>query len=198
LQITGVSTLVNLTANQQALLTAAITASLRRPTLNATVGTPTALRRRLLDLSLPVTVEGHGDNSTLASESSAVFTRAVDLSLFAAALGAASATATVPVMTAAVTITVRAATMAAAASISASLASPAGVQSALAAANVSATVTVTTQPAVVQAPPAPFAPPAPVAPPAGELVVTAASGASTRSATLLVAVLLATGVAALL
>jgi hypothetical protein len=143
--------LAGITALSTATLAAmrtSVGASLSVNASGVALGTPSAVagRRRLLDLSVPLTVSGLGANASRASAVSSALTSTTALTAVAAAAGATSAAATTPVVTASLTVTVRAGSTAASSSISSALGNAATLQTALASAGVSATVAVTTPP----------------------------------------------------
>ena len=119
-----------------------------RPNLLVKMGTTaTVAGRRLLDVSLPVTVTGHGSNTTDATNSQIQLQSALNLAAFALAGGASNATLdSPPVANAILDVAVTAPSYAAESSLQMTLASASALQAALQAAGVSATVTVTTPP----------------------------------------------------
>jgi hypothetical protein len=118
-----------LTSLQSTGIVAAVTAALPsavQTTANVTVG---GRRRRLLDVSVPLTVSGLGASTAAASAVSSSLTAASTLQSVAGAGGASSASAAPPIVAARVRVTVATyqganATMPSAASISTALASP--------------------------------------------------------------------------
>jgi hypothetical protein len=60
------------------------------------LGTPVAVRRRLLDLTVPVTITGLGAAASTASAAATALSSSSSLAAFATAGGATSASATAP------------------------------------------------------------------------------------------------------
>ena len=122
-----------------------------RANLLVKMGTSASMAgRRLLDLSLPVTVTGHGSNTTDAANSQLQLQNALNLAAFAFAGGAANATLNnPPVVNAILDVEVTAPSSAAVSSLQATFASATALQAALQAAGVSASVAVTTQPSTL-------------------------------------------------
>ena len=141
--------LTSLTAAQVTGITAAIDAKLPATAMVPALGSVTPAGRRLLDLSVPVTVTAVGSDPVLAAQAQAAITNAATLGAAATAAGVPSTavSATPATVSAVMTISVRAASAASAASIAAALspANSAAISSQLAAAGVSHTgITVTT------------------------------------------------------
>ena len=141
--------LTSLTAAQVTGITAAIDAKLPATAMVPALGSVTPAGRRLLDLSVPVTVTAVGSDPILAAQAQAAITNAATLGAAATAAGVPSTavSATPATVSAVMTISVRAASAASAASIASALspANSAAISSQLAAAGVSHTgITVTT------------------------------------------------------
>jgi hypothetical protein len=88
-----------LSAAQRTAMTAAITASLpsaAQAGAVVTLGTPVAVRRRLLDLTVPVSITGLGAAASTASAAATALSSSASLTAFASAGGATSASATAP------------------------------------------------------------------------------------------------------
>ena len=149
LKLTGVN---SLTPAQMAAVQAEV--ALRtgnRPNLLVKMGaSATVAGRRLLDLSLPVTVTGHGSNTMAAANSQIQLQNALNLAAFAFAGGAANATLdSTPAVNAILDVEVTAPSYAMVSSLQTMLASATALQAALQTAGVSATVEVTTQPSTL-------------------------------------------------
>ena len=141
--------LTSLTAAQVTGIEAAIDAKLPATAMVPALGTVTPAGRRLLDLSVPVTVTAVGTDPVLAAQTQTAITNAATLGAAATAAGVPSSavTATPATVSAVMTITVRAASAASAASIATALspANSAAISTQLAAAGVSHTgLTITT------------------------------------------------------
>jgi hypothetical protein len=141
--------LTSLTAAQVTGIEAAIDAKLPAAAMVPALGTVTPAGRRLLDLSVPVTVTAVGTDPVLAAQTQTAITNTATLGAAATAAGVPSTavTATPATVSAVMTITVRAASAASAASIATVLspANSAAISTQLAAAGVSHTgLTITT------------------------------------------------------
>ena len=141
--------LTSLTAAQVTGIEAAIDAKLPAAAMVPALGTVTPAGRRLLDLSVPVTVTAVGADPVLAAQTQTAVTNAATLGAAATAAGVPSnaVTATPATVSAVMTITVRAASATSAASIATALspANSAAISMQLAAAGVSHTgLTITT------------------------------------------------------
>jgi hypothetical protein len=96
LSLVGSSTLSNAQRTSMATAITAALPSAAQAAAVVTIGTPTAVRRRLLDLTVPVTITGLGAASATATAASSALQSSSSLAAFATAGGATSASASVP------------------------------------------------------------------------------------------------------
>ena len=148
--------LTSLTAAQMAGIETAIDTNLPATAMTPALGAVAAGRRRLLDLSFPVTVTGVGADPVLAAQTAAAIVSAATLGATATAAGiSVSAVAATPAtVSVTMTITIRAASAASASAIAAALspANAAAISAALTAAGVSNTGVTISAPVVAEAP----------------------------------------------